>query len=104
MPLPNRYGTPIDPVPFVVVSGLGCMLSLSFGPLYGQAFGLSLSVALPAAVALSIAITAASFYWQVWDASPPAETAVAIRVERLFYGAVAFGVVLVALTLPFLLR
>lgn len=104
MPLSNRNGTSVDPVPFVVVSGLGCMLSLSFGPLYGQAFGLSLPIALLVSVVLSLAVTVASFYWQVWDAYPAKRTAVAIRAERLFYGTIAFGVLLVALTLPIFLR
>ncbi|MCQ4334051.1 hypothetical protein KM295_11290 [Natronomonas sp. F2-12] len=104
MPLSNRHGTPIDPVPFAVVSGLGCMLTLSLGPLYGQAFGLSLPVALLCAAAVSVAVVVGSFYWQVWDAYPPAETSVEIRAERLLYGALAFGVLLLGLTLPLFLR
>lgn len=104
MRLPNRHGTPIDPVPAIVVSGLGCMLALSFGPLYGQAFGLSLSVSLLISAVISAAVTVAAFYWQVWDARPLGETSVGMRAERLFYGALAFGVIVVALTLPILLR
>ena len=103
MRLRNRNGTPVDPVPFAVVSGLACMLSLSFGPLYGQAFGLSLPSALLVSAAASIGVTVASFYWQVWDTYPLEETPVEIRFERLVYGALAFGVIVVALTLPVLL-
>ena len=99
MRLSNRDGTPVDPVPFVVVSGLACMLLLSLGPLYGQAFGFSLSSSLVVSIVVSIGVTVASFYWQVWDTYPLEETPVEIRFERLFYGALAFGVIVVALTL-----
>jgi hypothetical protein len=103
MRLTNRHGTPVDPVPFVVVSGLACMLSLSFGPLYGQAFGFSVLSSFLVSVAASIGVTVASFYWQVWDTYPLEETPVEIRFERLFYGALAFGVIVVGLTVPILL-
>lgn len=102
MQFSNRHGTPVDPVPFVVVSGLACMLSLSFGPLYGQAFGLSLPLSILASVALSAAVTVASYYWQVWDSYPLEDTSVEIRFERLLYAAIALGVIIVALTLPIL--
>ncbi|MEF8778781.1 MAG: hypothetical protein V5A36_07705 [Natronomonas sp.] len=99
----NRHGTPVDPVPFFVVSGLACMLALSFGPLYGQAFGLSLPMSLLISAVVSVTVTIASFYWQVWDTYPLEATPVEIRFERLFYGALAFGVIIVALTLPLFL-
>lgn len=102
MRLSNRNGTPVDPVPFVVVSGLACMLLLSFGPLYGQAFGFSLSASLLGSIVVSVGVTVASFYWQVWDTYPLEMPPVEIRFERLFYGSLAFGVILVALTLPLL--
>ncbi len=96
----NRHGTPIDPVPFVVVAGLACMLLLSFGPLYGQAFGLSLLTALAVSVALSVGAVTVAFYRQVWTATPLEEAPVEMRAERLFYGTLAFAVVVLALTLP----
>jgi hypothetical protein len=96
----NRHGTPIDPVPFLVVSGLACMLVLSFGPLYGRAFGLSLPASVLGSVLLSVGLIAAAFYRQVWDATPVGEAPVELRVERLLYGALAFGVIVVAVTLP----
>ena len=95
----NRRGTPIDPVPFVVVTGLSCMLLLSFGPLYGLAFGLSLSNALAVSVALSVLATATAFYRQIWTATPRAEVPIELRIERLFYGALAVAVLFVAVTL-----
>ncbi len=103
MRLSNRRGVPIDPVPFIVVTGLGCMLLLSFGPLYGQAFGLSLSSALLVSITLSAVVTVGAFYWEVWDGTPAAETPVELRAERLYYGTLAFAVIFVVLTLPLLL-
>lgn len=100
MRLSNRYGTPIDPVPFIVVTGVACMVLLSFGPLYGQAFGLSLRVALFISVTLSIVATVVAFYRQVWTATPLDEAPVGMRIERLFYGMIAFAVIVVALTVP----
>lgn len=42
----NRHGTPVDPVPFLVVSALGFTLSFAFGPIYVMEFGASLPPAL----------------------------------------------------------
>lgn len=103
MSLSNRHGTPVDPVPFIVVAGLSSMLLLSFGPLYGQAYGLPLWAALTVSVACSLLATALAFYWQVWDARPVAEAPIEPRVQRLFYGALAFAVVVVGLTVPLLI-
>ena len=103
MALPNRYGTPVDPVPFVVVSGLAFMLSFSFGPLYGLAFGLSLPTALAVSGIAFLLVAALAFYHQVWAARPTGETSVALRAEQLLYAALAFAVVVVAATLPLVL-
>ena len=104
MRLSNRRGESIDPVPFVVVAGLASMILLSFGPLYGLAFGLSLSVALFVSIALAAAVTGLSFYWQVWQATPLKEAPTEMRLERLFYGGLAFAVIFVTLTLALVLR
>ncbi|MES3516767.1 MAG: hypothetical protein PPP58_03780 [Natronomonas sp.] len=104
MPLRNGRGAPIDPVPFIVVVGLAFMLLLSLGPLYGQAFGLPLSTAIAVSTLLFVVVAAGAFYWQVWDARPRADgVPVEMRAERLFYGMVALGVIIVAVTLPILL-
>ncbi|WP_181691097.1 hypothetical protein [Natronomonas sp. LN261] len=100
MPLSNRDGTPIDPVPFAVVGGLAFMLLLSVGPLYGLAYGLSLPVSLAVSTVLYAVVAVGAFYRQVWDAHPRRETPVRMRAEQLFHGALAFAVVLVAVTLP----
>jgi len=98
MRLPNREGVAVDPVPFVVIAGMASLLLLSFGPLYGQALGLPLSIAIVISVGLSVASTAVAFHRQVWTARP--YLAPAARAERLFYLMVILGVVIVGLAIP----
>jgi hypothetical protein len=91
----NRDGRPVDPVPFVVVAGLGGMLALSVGPLYGLAYGLSLRVAL--------AVAAGAYHQLVRGARPAgAPGPTAADADWLLYVAVAFGVVLAGLSVPLL--
>lgn len=100
----NRHGDRIDPVPFLVTVGLAFMFAFSVGPIYGLAYGFTLrsSVALSGA-AFAGATTVA---YRQFVRSAPAIDAGPLppgpRVERLFYGAIGLGVVLVALTLPLL--
>lgn len=103
MPLRNRHGVSVDPVPFVVVSGLAFMLSFSFGPLYGLALGLSLPTALAASGMAFLLAAALAFHRQVWNGRPPEETSVALRAEQLLYGALVFAVVVAGATLSLLL-
>lgn len=100
----NRHGTPVDPVPFVVVTGLVTMLAVSFGPVYGISYGLSVSTSLVIAGVVSLLVAAGAYYQLVWLATPEAagEVAVESRFLRLLYGGAALGAVLVALTLPLL--
>ena len=79
----NRRGEPIDPVPFLVTTGLAFTLVFSFGPLYGLAYGLSLPLALAPPV----------------DAGPLPSGQ---RFERLLYAGIGLGVAFLALTLPLL--
>jgi len=99
MRLPNREGVAVDPVPFVVIAGMASLLLLSFGPLYGQALGLPLSIAIVISVGLSVASTAVAFHRQVWTARPDLVPAAA-GAERLFYLMVILGVVIVGLAIP----
>ncbi|WIV67981.1 hypothetical protein [Natrialbaceae archaeon AArc-T1-2] len=100
----NRNGTPVDPVPFVVVAALVTMLSISFGPVYGISYGLSVSTSLAVSVAVSLVVAAGAYYQLVWLATPEAagEIAVESRFLRLLYGGAALGAVLVGLTIPLL--
>ena len=102
MRLRNRDGTAVDPVPFAVTAGLGCMLALSFGPLYGQALGASLSSAIVASSAVSLAVVAVTFHRYVWTARPELREHVSgmARAEGLFYLMVAIAVIVIGLALP----
>ena len=102
MPLSNRRGVPVDPVPFFVVAGLTCMVLFSFGPLYGLAFGLSLSTALAVSGALYILSLPVAYHQLVWETNPTVSTPAGPRFERLVYATVALMVLLVALTIPLL--
>ncbi|WP_241686165.1 hypothetical protein [Halorubrum amylolyticum] len=80
------------------------MLAFSLGPIYGLAYGLSLRPALALSGAAFAGATGVACCQLIRDAPaldagplPPGP-----RVERLFYGALGLGVVLVALTLPLL--
>jgi hypothetical protein len=104
MCLPNSRGSPVDPVPFVVVTGLTFMILFSFGPLYGQALGAPLDVTLAVATVLFVAITAVSYYRQVWMARPEldSELPAGVRAERLFYLMLILGVISIGLAIPLL--
>ncbi|MDS0475821.1 hypothetical protein [Natrinema sp. 1APR25-10V2] len=102
MPLRNRHGVPVDPVPFVVVVGLAFMILLSFGPLYGQALGLSLEAGIAASVALFLVALTVAFHRQVWNADPEALVPAALRAERLFYLIPILTALIVALAVPLL--
>ncbi|WP_254761423.1 hypothetical protein [Natrinema marinum] len=102
MPLRNRAGVPVDPVPFVVVVGLAFMILLSFGPLYGQALGVSLETGITASAALFVLAAAAAFYRQVWNADPDALVPSALRAQRLFYLIPILTALIVALAVPLL--
>lgn len=100
----NRRGEPVDPVPFLVSAGLGFMLAFSIGPIYGLAYGLSLSAALVAS-GLAFAGIAAVAYAQFVRGAPPIDAGplpAEPRFERLLYAALALGAVLAGLTLPLL--
>lgn len=104
MRLPNRHGSAVDPVPFVVVTGLAWMVLLSFGPLYGQALGVPLPVGLGVSTALSLVATAGAYYSQVWTATPEidGELPSGLAAERLFYLMLVLAVLIVALAIPLL--
>ena len=102
MQLPNRDGVAVDPVPFVVITGMTALLLLSFGPLYGQALGVSLSAAVAGSIALSVAGALIAYYRQVWTVRPDieAELPAGLRAERLFHLMAILTVVIIALAIP----
>lgn len=97
----NRRGERVDPVPFLVVSGLALLGWYSFGPIYLVAYGLDLAAGLVAVTLLSGVSVAVAYQRFVREATtergPPGP-----RLLRIYYGAAALGVLLVAVTLPLL--
>ena len=102
MRLPNREGVAVDPVPFVVITGMAWLLVLSFGPLYGQALGAPLSTAIAVSVVLSAVAAVIAYYRQVWTARPALEYGLpaGVRAERLFHLMAILAVVFVGLMIP----
>lgn len=97
----NRDGRPVDPVPFVVVAGLGATLVLSAGPLYGLAYGLSLRTAVAASAAVTLGVVAGAYHQFVRWATPDSVDA-PTDVTRIYYMGLALGGVILALSLPLL--
>lgn len=98
MQLRNKHGTPVDPVPFlVVVIGAG-LVSYSYGPAYLMALGLEFVEAMLACGAVLVALVGVAHDRFVWNARPDlsAEVPASVRFKRLFY-AVLIGVALLAL-------
>lgn len=93
--LHNHEGTPVDPVPFLVVSLLGIPILIGWGPVYLLELGVPLAPAVSISVVLAAAVTAAAYHRYVLTARPEVrrEVPVALRVRRLLY-AIAVGVVL----------
>ena len=100
----NRYGTPVDPVPFLVVSVLGFTVSFSFGPAYAMEFGASLPTALGVATAATGLTAAVAYHRYGWTERPDlrGEVPAADRFRRLLYGVLAGFLIVAALALPLL--
>ena len=99
----NRHGTAVDPVPFLVVAALAFLVSFSVGPIYGLSFGLPLDLAIVASAICCAVAVLGSYHQMVWTARPDlrAEIPPSDRLVRIGYAAVAFGLILVLLSLPF---
>lgn len=81
----NRDGTPVDPVPFLVVTGVAFAVCASFGPMYAAAVGAALPVAVTLSAGAFAVATAGAYYALVWTARPDTrgEVAPRSRLERI---------------------
>lgn len=106
MQLRNRHGTPVDPVPFLVVVLGAFLVSYSYGPLYLMALGLGLGDSLLACGAVSAVATGAAHHRLVWTARPDlrGEVPAAVRFKRLFYAVLIGVAVLALLALPIVVQ
>jgi hypothetical protein len=104
VPIRNCDGTPIDRVPFLVVTCLSFLVAFSFGPVYAVAVGLSFPAGLSLSAGVSVAVSAGAYVRLVREASPDvrAEVPPAQRLSRLFYGALCLVFLLCLLALPLL--
>jgi len=104
MALTNRDGVPVDPVPWFVVIGLAAMVLLSFGPIYGTAFGLSIQAGIIISGALTVVAAILSYYRMIWlfDPVQEAELTGELRLRRLIYLMAILIAVGLLLTIPLL--
>jgi hypothetical protein len=100
--LRNRDGTPVDPVPFLVVVAAAFLVAFSFGPIYAVAVGLSLPVGLSLSAGVFVVVSAGAYVRFVRQARPAlrAEIPPDRRLARLLYGALGLALLLVLLSLP----
>lgn len=104
MPLRNKHGTPIDPVPFLVVALLGVTVAYSYGPIYLTELGMMLGQALAICTGFAAIVTGWAYHRYIWTARPDLreEVPVDYRLRRLFYGVVIVIAGIVLLSLPLL--
>jgi hypothetical protein len=102
MHLQNRWGTPIDPVPFFVVVLTALATCYSFGPIYLLTFDVALPVALAVSTVVFLGVVGAAFYRLVWTYRPAyrEEVPVGARFRRLVVTTLAATGLLVLLVLP----
>lgn len=100
----NRHGTPVDPVPFVVVAGLSVLVSFSFGPIYFLTLGFTrtTSLVVPGFVCVLAVAVAYHRFVRTYRPALRAEIPPEDRVRRLIYGAIIGVAVLAALSIPLL--
>lgn len=105
MPLRNRNGQSVDPVPFLVVTGLAFLIIYSFGPMYLQALGLTVDYGLPVCTALFLGIAATAYYRMVWTHRPNAGKLVSggVSFGQLWYAILILIAFVLLLSLPILL-
>ena len=102
----NREGRPVDPVPFLVVTGLAFLGSYSFVPVYCLSLGLSMHVSTGTSTVVFLGLSAVTYHRMVWAARPDLQGEVppGFRLQRLFYGVLVVVGVLLLLTLLLLSR
>lgn len=104
MHLQNSEGTPVDPVPFLVVS-ITCLAAvLSFGPAYLLAVGLDLPAAAVGTALTFVATTTLSYHRFVWAARPDRRATIPgpVRLQRVYYAVFTAIALIGLLALPLL--
>jgi hypothetical protein len=98
----NRVGTPVDPVPFIVVAAFGFLFCYSYGPVYLMEFGAELGGALGYSTMVFLGVLGVAYYRLVWTARPDlrSEIPAGLRLRRLLLAGLAVASVFVLLSLP----
>ncbi|MFB6101698.1 MAG: hypothetical protein ABEJ73_03960 [Haloplanus sp.] len=106
MRLRNRDGTAVDAVPFLVVTAMAALVIFSVGPIYCLAIGMAGPAVLGAPTAAFVGAVGVAYYRLVHTARPElrGEIPTERRLRGLFYAALAGAALLVALSLPLLVR
>lgn len=106
MPLRNQEGTPVDPVPFLVVTATAFAICYTFGPLYFVALGTDLTTGVLTSTGVFLAATGGAYHQFVWTTRPDVPTVVdpSRRLWRLVLGAAVGIGVIVLLALPLVTR
>jgi hypothetical protein len=106
MRLRNREGAPVDAVPFLVVASMAALVAFSVGPVYCLSLGIEGPAVFGVPTVAFVGAVCAAYHRLVYTARPdlrreiPAER----RIRRLFYTALVGTALLLALSLPFLVR
>jgi len=97
----NRDGSRVDPVPYLVVTGLAFLGCFSFLPVYLRSLGVGLPASVAVAAAAFVGLAGVAYYRMVWTARPDlrGELPPGRRLQRLLYAALVVVGVLTALTL-----
>ncbi|UPV75654.1 hypothetical protein M0R89_06205 [Halorussus limi] len=100
----NGVGTPVDPVPFLVVAAFGFLFCYSFGPAYLMAFGAELAGGLGYSTMVFLGLTGFAYHRFVWSARPGlrGEVPAHLRLRKLVLAGAAVAAVLALLSLPLL--
>jgi hypothetical protein len=106
MDLHNRWGTAIDPVPFLVVALTAFATCYSFGPIYLLTFEFTLRAALAISTGVFLLALAGAYYRLIWTYRPEyrEEVPAGVRFRRLVLVTLAVTGVLVVLCLPLVVR
>ncbi|WP_251329023.1 hypothetical protein [Haloplanus pelagicus] len=106
MRLRNREGTPVDAVPFLVVTAMSGLVAFSFGPVYCLAVGLEGTAVVGVPALACVGAVAVAYHRLVYTARPElrGEIPPEQRLLGLFYTALVGAALLAALSLPLLVR
>lgn len=101
--LTNEHGTPVDPVPFLVVVLTAFLITHAWGPLYLLALGVELLPAFVVLTALWLVIAGVAYDRLVRTVYPERPSVADGRLASLWYAVVSGFGITVLLALPFIL-